>query len=302
MVPERRALRTPAPLQPMPLPIVLRRRDPRPERQRRSGRVRHHPRTLIAIAAILAGLSGAAAYTMLAGSRAGAGIVIPRTSDIDRLVAWAGLGLEEVSLTGHRFTSDLDVFDALDLPNAHSFVAFDTGAARARIERLPWVATAAITRVYPGQLEVRITERTPFALWQRDGRHQLIDATGRVLSAVKPEDYPRLPRFSGEGAAVEAASLVALVDRHPDLRARLLEAERVGERRWTLHLQGNVTLHLPADREAVALGEVAASDGLKAIIEGRDRIVDLRASRRITTRPAPIGDSRAAGGSAASGS
>lgn len=234
--------------------------------------------------ALFGGLSGGFVYSILNG---GMPSLVERLPGVDSLVGAAGLGLDEVALTGHRFTSDLDVFDALDLANVRSFLALDSIAARERIERLPWVATAEITRIYPGRLEVRISERTPYALWRRGSRHQLIDRTGRVLSAVKPEDHAGLPRVAGEGAPAETAAFLDLVGRHPVLKARLAEAERVGERRWTLHLTNNVVIHLPADREALALEEIAAADRFAAIAGGSDRVVDLRSSRRITTRATP---------------
>lgn len=268
---------------------------PRPERRRSLG-------ILAALAIVCAGLSGAVGYTLISGDRPAPAADLPGVRDLDRLAASAGLGLDEVSLTGHRFTSDLDVFDALDLANARSFLAFDTAAARARIERLPWVLTAEITHIYPSRLAVRITERTPFAVWRRGNRHVLIDATGRELSVARPEDYAGLAHFAGEGAAAEAAALAALVDRHPALKARLVEAERVSGRRWTLRLKDNVVVHLPADREATALEALARSEALQALVSGPDRVVDLRARDRATTRPkapqkAPAPDKLAEGGS-----
>ena len=88
----------------------------------------------------------------------------------DEIRALAGLGIDQVTLTGHRFTLDRDIFDALDLANAGSLVTFDAGEARSRIEQLPWVSTAAISRVFPGSLDVRITERRPSALWVTTAR------------------------------------------------------------------------------------------------------------------------------------
>ncbi len=237
--------------------------------------------------ALFGGLSGGVAYNVLTGGTPYLIERLPALADLDGVVSAAGLGLDEVALSGHRFTSDLDVFDALDLANARSFLRFDSIAARERIERLPWVATAEITRVYPGRLEVRITERTPYALWRRGTRHQLIDRTGRVLSAVKPEEHAELPRVAGEGAPAETAAFLDLVGRHPSLKSRLVEAERVGERRWTLHLANNIVIHLPADREALALDEIASAERFAAIAGGSDRVIDLRSSRRITTRATP---------------
>ena len=40
-----------------------------------------------------------------------------------------------------------------------------------RIERLPWVERASIERIVPDRLEVRITERAPFAVWRLGDRN-----------------------------------------------------------------------------------------------------------------------------------
>lgn len=278
-----------APRAPAPLSSARRTRSSFAPNRRKQPQTlgRRALRILLAGMALFGGLSGGVAYNVLNGGTSSVLARLPELPGLDGLVSTVGLGLDEVSLSGHRFTSDLDVFDALDLANARSFLRFDSIAARERIERLPWVATAEITRIYPGRLEVRIAERAPYALWRRGTRYQLIDRSGRVLSAVKPDDYAQLPRVAGEGAPAETAAFLDLVGRHPVLKARLTEAERIGERRWTLHLTGNVVIHLPADREALALEEIAAPDRFEAIAGGSDRVVDLRSSRRITTRATP---------------
>lgn len=206
---------------------------------------------------------------------------------LDRLATVAGFGIDEVALTGQRFTNDDEVFEALDLPKVRSILSFDGVAARARIEKLPWVATAEITRVFPGRLDIRIVERTPSFVWQRGHRTFLVDISGRTLSAVRPEEAPTLLRIIGEGAAIEAAALQTLLGRHPAIQQRLVAAERVGERRWTLHLKDNITLHLPADREAPALELIAASAGGGKLLAARDRVIDLRSGSRVAVRLAP---------------
>ena len=132
-------------------------------------------------------------------------------------------------------------------------MTFDGAAARARIEALPWIETASISRVYPGSLDIRVTERKAAALWMKGERANLIDAGGRVLSGVKPGTPVNLPRVAGKGRPQQAKALLDLVMRYPSIWERFELAERVGERRWTLHLKDRVTIHLAADREAVAL-------------------------------------------------
>jgi cell division protein FtsQ len=205
--------------------------------------------------------------------------------DFDAMVRLAGFGIDQVSLTGHRFTSDREVFDALDLANVRSIASLDMDAVKGRLERLAWVESAELTRVFPDRLDVRITERKPFAVWTRGERAYLIDQSGRVLSAVSGTGPADLPRVAGEGAASEAAAMLGLVARYPEISRRLVEAERVGERRWTLKLAQGLVLKLPPDGEAHVLDEISKDPELGRLVAREKAIIDLRARGRITVRP-----------------
>ncbi|MCC7252112.1 cell division protein FtsQ/DivIB [Hyphomicrobium sp.] len=206
--------------------------------------------------------------------------------DTERIARFLGFGIDQVTLKGHRFSYDRDVFDTLDLANVRTFAALDTAAVKARIERLPWIDTAELTRVYPGRLDIRVTERKPYALWQRADRLYLIDKTGRVLAAVNGETLPDLPRFAGEGAAAEAASLMETIARYPEVAGRLAEAERISERRWRLKLDNNATLELPADGEVGALEELARDAELAKHLAAGLATLDFRGPGRVAIRPA----------------
>ena len=206
------------------------------------------------------------------------------TPELERLARFAGFGIDQVSLEGHRMSSDREIFDALDLANVRTFAALDSAAVKERIERLPWIDTAELSRVYPDRLEVRVTERAPYALWTRGDRRYLIDKSGRVLAAVSGEALPDLPRFAGEGAAGEAAGLMETVARYPDIASRLAEAERVSERRWTLRLANGSTLVLPADNEVGALEELVRDSELLSLVTAGGESLDFRGPGRVAVR------------------
>jgi cell division protein FtsQ len=248
---------------------------------------------LFALPPVAGILVGAICYLLLTGGGSEARARVPVMATIERLAILAGLGIEEVTLTGQSFTDYNEVLDAIDLANVRSFLDLDASAVRARIERLSWVATADLTREYPGRLRIRITERKPFAIWQRGDRDYLIDASGRVLTAIKAGTPLALPRVAGEGAETVAPALLATLSRFPDIARRLEVAEWVAGRRWTLRLSAGVTLHLPADRELLTLSDIAASRRLATLIEQPAQIVDLRAAGRVTVRQAPSAPSLA---------
>ncbi|MCZ7595501.1 MAG: FtsQ-type POTRA domain-containing protein [Hyphomicrobium sp.] len=237
--------------------------------------------------ALFMGLSGALAFSLLTDGGRQTRAVATFLPDMEQVLSWMGLRIEQVALSGQRFTADADVFAALDLVTSGSLVTFDAAEARARIESLPWVSSATINRIYPGSLEVRISERQPSALWINDGREFLVDGSGRVLSGLKAGTKVKLPRLSGAGAPEQAQALLELIVRFPRIAERFEMAERVGGRRWTLHLKDGVVVHLGGDREAVAFAALSSPEELGKLLEAKHVIVDLRTRGRITVRAAP---------------
>lgn len=248
------------------------------------------PLTLAAI--VTAGL--AALHVLQRGD--GRSAIWRQLPSLDAAASMIGLGIDQASVTGQRYTLDSDILDALDLAHARSFVGFDVTAARRRIESLPWIESAEIARVLPGRIAVTVKERKAYAVWRNEGKSYLVDVRGRVLSVVRPEDAPRLPRIAGEGAPAEAATLYATLARYPMVRDRLVEADRIGGRRWALKLAGNVTVELPADREALVLEGIEDSSALSRIIASGDHAIDMRANGRIAVRPLPTASAREPGG------
>lgn len=200
---------------------------------------------------------------------------------VERAAEWAGLGLQQITVSGHDVTEDSDILAALGLDHARTLLSFDVMGAQARLELLPWVERASIDRAVPDGIEVRITERSAAAVLRAGERSWLIDRAGRKLQAVPADVMPQLLRVSGRGAAQEAAALSAVLARFPQIARRVELAERVGTRRWTLHLAGGASVQLPAAGEAEALARLA-----RVLDAGLAKVknIDLRVSTRVLVR------------------
>jgi cell division protein FtsQ len=242
-------------------------------RRKRRGRKSALPLIALAVAC-------AAGVLVVAGSRT-ARPIAPALAEIEHMIELAGYGLTQVSLTGHRFTSDSDIFDAIDLASAPTMLSFDSRTTRKRVEALPWVDKVSIERVFPDRLEVHLTERTPFAVWRLGGRHYLVDKTGRMLATVPANTATTLPRLAGDGAAAAAAELLAPLAAHPELMRQVDVAERVGGRRWTLRLTGGGAIELPVNGMGEALSRAAA---FLATAQAGSKVFDLRVAGRTLVR------------------
>ena len=82
--------------------------------------------------------------------------------------------MQQVTLSGHRFTSDSDIYAALDLDGARTLLSFDARAAQARIEQLPWIERASIERVVPDGVDVALPSACPSRVWRTGERSWLI--------------------------------------------------------------------------------------------------------------------------------
>lgn len=72
------------------------------------------------------------------------------------------------------------------------YLAIDPGAVRRRVEALPSVASARVTRSYPSSLRIVVSERLPTAVVSAGGAYWLVAADGTVLGRVarRPVSLP----------------------------------------------------------------------------------------------------------------
>src|SRR6185503_17922604 len=196
----------------------------------------------------------------------------------------AGMRIATVSLSGQRQVSREEIFAAAGVTDHSSLLFLDVADARARLEAIPWIAEATVRKLYPDRLQITVTEREPFALWQQQGKIKVIAADGTVL-AEKVE--PRLASLSfvvGNGAAVRARDFLAVLDKYPSIRDSVRASIYVAERRWNLKLKNGVDVRLPETNIEAALATLVRLDREKNLL-GRDiRAVDLRLADRLTVR------------------
>ena len=161
------------------------------------------------------------------------------------VTARLGFAVDQVRVSGNKETSEIDILERLDLDGWTSLIGFDADAARQRIAELPWVKAAAVRKVYPDALEVRIEEREPFAIWQHGSQLAIVERSGSVIAPFDGGRHAVLPLVIGYGAAEQAAGFVGKIRQYPELAARVKGFIRVAERRWDLRLENGITIRLP---------------------------------------------------------
>ena len=206
------------------------------------------------------------------------------TGGIEHLAVASGFGVKRITVAGQLHATDAAITAALGAGPDTMMLNFDTDAAKARLEAVPWIRHAQVMRLLPSTLQVVVEERTPYAVWQNKGQTYVVDAEGVVLAPALREAYASLPLVVGEGAAKSAAELYDQLGAYPDLRQRLIAAIRVGDRRWTLKLASGLEIMLPDDNLGEALNSLAKLDTERGLLKRDIAAVDLRLLDRVSVR------------------
>jgi cell division protein FtsQ len=203
---------------------------------------------------------------------------------VEKLAVAAGFGAKRITVEGQLHATDAEITAALHAGPDTMMLGFDTDAAKARLEAVPWIKHAQVMRLLPSTLQVQIEERVPYAVWQSHGQTYVVDAEGVTLAPALREAYPDLPLVVGDGAAKAAPALYQALKPYGDLEQKMIAAIRVGDRRWTLKLASGLEIMLPDDNVDEALAALTKFDEEHGLLKRDIASVDLRLLDRITVR------------------
>jgi cell division protein FtsQ len=89
--------------------------------------------------------------------------------------------VSSIAVTGNRTVPARSIQNLFSADAGRSVFRVPLAERRAQIEAFPWVQEAAVMRLWPNQLRVHVTERTPVAFVRQGDTIQLIDAHGVLL-------------------------------------------------------------------------------------------------------------------------
>ncbi|MBW9055407.1 cell division protein FtsQ/DivIB [Rhizobium mesosinicum] len=198
-----------------------------------------------------------------------------------------GFAIEDVKVSGNNQTSEIEILQLLGLDGATSLVALDVDAARQKIARLPWVENVEVRKVYPKTIEVKLSERAAYAIWQHGQELSLIEKSGSVIAPLRDNKFSTLPLVVGRDAETAAASIEDAFSKWPDVKARVKAYVWVSGRRWDLHMDNGVVVKLPEDDVDQALATLSKFDREQQLLERDIAAVDLRLPDRTTIQLTP---------------
>ena len=199
--------------------------------------------------------------------------------------AKAGLHVTDITVEGRRRTQREDLLAVTQIDAGMPILQVDLSAMQTRIKKLPWVHNVTVVRRLPGIIHLQVSEREPFALYDEGRKTALIDKNGDVITRNHLQTFEHLPLLSGSGAPIRAQALMDILQDYPVVRNRLVAAEWIGGRRWSLTLDHGGAVHLPAKNVQNALNRLMDLERERRILAVENQSIDLRLPDRILLRP-----------------
>lgn len=189
-------------------------------------RARHRWRRIAAVLLVVLALCGAATWVVLGSSM---------------------FALRTVTVDGAARVTVQQVLAKAALPTGRSLLLVDPAAVAQRVERLPAVARAQVTRHWPHTLVIDVTERRPAGVVVGAGSATLLDAHGVAFASdssppaglVRVEVPGAVP---GPGAAAAQAAMRVVSALPRSIRHRVEQVQASSPDDVALVLTGDTTV------------------------------------------------------------
>jgi cell division protein FtsQ len=202
----------------------------------------------------------------------------------DILARGLGFSIKAVTIPGVHELREQDILSIAGIGPRNSLLFLDAAKIREKLNLLPIVKDAAVTKLYPDRLVIEIEERHPFALWQSEGKTRLVAQDGVALGFVQDRRFLHLPLVAGPGANENLGEYMALLETAGNLREHVLAGMRVASRRWTLKTTDGIDILLPERDPVAAMARLVELQRVYHILDKDLLSLDLRQKDRIAAR------------------
>ena len=200
-----------------------------------------------------------------------------------------GFRVDKILLRGRVNTPRESIIKVVGLKRGDPILRFEVEGLQKKLINLPWIKRATVKRNWPNIIEIRISERYPIALWQRNKSQYLIDMEGKIITAKDHNGFRKLPIVVGKGAPEAAPKLIAMIKSKPLLAAKVSSASLIGQRRWNLKLKTGIKIKLPARDPLKAWHRLSYLNSKHKVLARDIQIIDMRLPSRLIIRPSVLG-------------
>lgn len=198
-----------------------------------------------------------------------------------KLAKFAGFSVENIQMSGLKYTSKLDVLKVLNINYGDNIFAVDTESLLLALKKIGWIEHITIQKKFPNTIDIIIQEYRPYALWQHKGKVVVITETGVIIPKADPKHFTDLMLVVGEKANLQCKALFSILMDYPGFKDMITSAQFMYGRRWRLYFSSNVLVDLPEDNIGDTIHMIYALHQKQKILDRDVEIVDIRVPNKV---------------------
>ncbi|MDN5895433.1 MAG: FtsQ-type POTRA domain-containing protein [Nocardioides sp.] len=177
------------------------------------------------------------------------------------------LAVQGADVEGAKQLSEDEVLRAAEVPDGRALARVDVDSIAERLEELPAVASADVSRKWPDKLLIKVRERVAVAVVSVDGKFKGMDETGfvfrdfraepKALPLVKVDGDVQVGSGAGDETLAEGAAVVAALPRQVARQVEYVELTTIDQ--ISLHLRDGKTVEWGSAAQSEDKGRVLAS-------------------------------------------
>jgi cell division protein FtsQ len=198
-----------------------------------------------------------------------------------------GLKIESVEIEGNKTVSSDQlleiIFNSLGDISQNSIILIDLEKLKKDILEIGWIESVSIRKKLPSTIIINITERSPKVIWQSKGQIWLADDKGNLLTQKMEKKYLDLPVIIGQNSIKDIPEIYQIINSSKKLSKMVLNATKLGSRRWDINLNNNLKVKLPEKNATEAWKNLEYLEAKNSLFSKRINYIDMRIEGQLIT-------------------
>jgi cell division protein FtsQ len=200
---------------------------------------------------------------------------------IYRLFNNLGFTIENIYLEGQNYANINEITSLIEKHKKQSIFSLDIWWLKNELEKNQWILAASVVKEYPSTLHIRIIERQPIAIWQKNNQHYLLDEHGAIIKDNQTANFTDLPVITGDGSKLYGPKIIRTINNFNIIKKNIISLIRVGNRRWNIRIKNGPEIKLPENNLDQALHNLIQYHHSHNLLNSKYESIDLRVENKI---------------------
>jgi cell division protein FtsQ len=205
-------------------------------------------------------------------------IVSTYTTVCDAALRYVGFTVNDINIVGASQKTSALIMGNLGINRRDSIFKLSTPQIYNNVTAVTWVKSAIAQKNLPNIISIKVVEKVPMAVFQRDRVFTLIDKDGEFIEDVL-SNPGNLPVAFGENANVKAAGLINTLSKFEALNGKVEAIKLIRDRRWDIVVSG-LLVKLPEQDVEQAIEKLARIVQQGNVNKNTATCIDFRARDR----------------------